>query len=168
MENMQPNDVASEKALLGCILTKNETLETALEFVTKNDFYNQRNKAIFEVMEFMYSNNQVIEPLSLFKKCNDQFEVYEEYILEIYQDAPSSENVEFYANRIVNSATKRQAVELLQQAQHEIITSDEPSGKVAELMGRMENIRSASVDNSVFTIQDLFAMRADFLYKNQN
>ena len=168
MENMQPNDVASEKALLGCILTKNETLETALEFVTKNDFYNQRNKAIFEVMELMYSNNQVIEPLSLFKRCNDQFEINEEYIQEIYQDAPSSENVEFYANRIVNSATKRQAVELLQQAQHEIITSDEPSGKVAELMGRMENIRSASVDNSVFTIQDLFAMRADFLDKKQN
>mgnify|MGYP003328638810 CR=1 FL=1 len=68
MEQMQPNDVSSEKALLGCILTKNETLETALEFVTKNDFYNQRNRAIFEVMESMYSSNEVIEILSLFKK----------------------------------------------------------------------------------------------------
>ena len=77
MEQMQPNDVASEKALLECILTKNETIETALEFVTKNDFYNQRNNAIFEVMGGMYSSNEVIEVLSLFKSCNDQFEINE-------------------------------------------------------------------------------------------
>ena len=168
MEEERIEDLESERAVLGCILAKNDVIETALEFIHESDFSQDINSQIFSTMELMYGDNELIEPLSLHQKIKDRFSNDANgYLAKLKTEAPNPDNLEFYAQRVVNASTKRQAIDMLNEAQKEIAVSDEPISKVAEFLGRMENIRSASVDKSVFTIQDLYAMRADYLDKKQ-
>lgn len=162
------SDVSSEKAVIGCILLNNEVIENAIEILTPNDFYDQKNQRIFATMQAMYENNEPIEPLSLEKRvldCYPDITVSEKELQEMANESPAPSSIEFYAQRVVREFSRREAHRLLDVAKKEISESEDPMSKISEVVSRMEGIRSEAMDQTVFDFDNLFMQRMNILEK---
>lgn len=162
------SDVASEKAVIGCVLLNNEVIENALEILSPNDFFDPKCQRVFSTMQKMYENNEPLEPLSLSKRtmdCYPDADVSEKELEEMANNAPAPSNIEFYAQRVIKEFSRREANRLLEVAKKEIESSEDPMSKIAEVVSRMENIRSEAMDQTVFDAQSLFIDRMNVLEK---
>lgn len=163
-------DEKSEKAILGCVLLSNEVIENVLEILTHSDFSNSLYRQIFETMEMMYHANEPIEPLSLSNRIHDAFpkiQITDLFLEEIQNTSPSPSSIEHYAQRVVALASKREAIQILNQSKEDLIATSDPVTEISNLMGRLESIRSSSMDQTVYSIQDLFVDRALFIEKKE-
>ena len=162
------NDYDSEKAIIGCILLNNEVIENALEILSSKDFSDKKCQRIFSTMHDMYENNEPLEALSVSKRTNDNYpdeNVTEQEVEELENNAPAPSSIEFYAQRVVKAFSRREAKKLLTVAMKEINDAEDPMAKISELVSRMENIRSDSMDQTVFDHHNLFLERMRVLEK---
>lgn len=171
-DQFHPHDNDSEKALIGCLLISNSAIETAGEILSSEDFYNEIHRKIYVCMEEMYNKSGVIEPLSLTKFFSDkhpevQGGINEQYLDALSRGAPNPENIEFYAERLVNLSAKRSALDILMDCEREIRDSSDPSSKISEVVTRIDGIRNKALDKTVHSIDDLFTDRASYYEKKQ-
>jgi replicative DNA helicase len=162
------SDLDSEKAVIGCVLLNNEVIENAIEILTPKDFFDPKYQRIFSTMQTMYENNEPMEPLSVSKRtvdCYPDTDVSEAELEEIANNSPAPSNIEFYAQRVIREYSRREAQRLLDLAKKEIEDAEDPMSKIAEVVTRMENIRSDAMDQTVFDAQSLFIERMNYLEK---
>jgi len=164
------SDIESEKAVIGCILLNNEVIENVIEILSPQDFFNSTNQQIFTAMQKMYEKNEPLDPLSVSQRTLDLYpnaDVSENMLEEIQGNSPAPSSVEFYAQRVVREFSKRESFRLLQLAQKEIGEAEDPMAKIAETVTKMENIRAESVDQTIFSADDLFRDRAQYIDDKQ-
>ena len=101
---VSPNIVEAEAAVLGCILINSESMSQAMQIVDEKDFYNPSNATIYENMLLLFENNKTIDYISVIeqlKKNNKLKEVGDAYyITGLTEQAPSTQNVEYYAKLV--------------------------------------------------------------------
>ena len=99
-----PQSIDAEKALLGCVLIDTLALSKAYEIINIKSFYNNNHAIIFENMVEMEKNSQEIDNITITNqlKKNKVLESVggQNYIADLSINAPSSANVEYYANII--------------------------------------------------------------------
>ena len=96
-----PHSIEAEKAVLGCMLLNKEAISKAIQLLVKDSFYNTAHQIIFESIMELSNNQQTIDSITIIdylnkndnlKKVGDSY-----YITGLIEEAPSSENVEYYA-----------------------------------------------------------------------
>ena len=96
-----PHSIEAEKAVLGCMLLNKEAISKAVQLLVKDSFYNTAHQIIFESIMELSNNQQTIDSITIIdylnkndnlKKVGDSY-----YITGLIEEAPSSENVEYYA-----------------------------------------------------------------------
>ena len=172
MSESNPNqDHESEKAVIGCILLNNEVIENVVEILSSADFSNRTFQQVYGAMQKMYERNEPLEVLSVAQRTKDLYpntEATSESLEEIQNSSPAPSSVDFYAQRVVRSFLKREAKKLLKNAEKEINDSDDVLSKISETVSKMEAIRSESVEQTVFSVQDLFVKRAEYIEAKQD
>ena len=164
------SDTDSEKAVIGCVLLNNEVIENVIEILSPQDFFEPLYQKVFVAMQKMYERNEPLDPLSVAQRTLDLYHdstVSEQILEEIQGNAPAPSSVEYYAQRIVREFSKREANRLLKLAQKEIGEAEDPMAKISETVSKMENIRSESVDQTIFNVDDLFRDRAQYIDDKQ-
>ena len=98
---ISPSIIEAEAAVLGCILINPDAMAKSMEFLNEKDFYNRSNAIIYENMLVLFEDNNtidyisVIEQLKKTKKLKEVGDAY--YITGLTEQAPSTQNVEYYA-----------------------------------------------------------------------
>jgi archaellum biogenesis ATPase FlaH len=126
MSKQLPNALNEEYAVLGSILIDPDALARVAEIISAEDFYDERNKWIFEAMMTLHGQGTHLDLLTI---C-DQMERMgtlskvggEGYVTELVNQVPVSLHAESYAQAIYRTA-----------ARHELMTA---SAKIAELAWR--------------------------------
>jgi replicative DNA helicase len=102
-----PNDLAAERAVLGCILLENSALDLILEVpVTAEDFYSAAHAQIFAAMLELFGEGAAIDTVTvrerLMRGGSDRLRRVggDEYLFGLTNVIPTVTNVESYA-RIV-------------------------------------------------------------------
>ena len=67
-----PQEIESEKALLGSIMLKPEALNEVIDIVSTASFYVEKHRMILESMLDLYTKNEPIDLLSLSTKLKDK------------------------------------------------------------------------------------------------
>lgn len=101
--------VEPEDAVLGCVLLDNSVLDKLT--ISAEDFHSNRTRSIFQAMMDMRSQGTPIDIITLAKK----FPGTEQQISELMSSVPTASAVDFYADQVVEDATKRRIVELAQR-----------------------------------------------------
>ena len=98
----EPQSVDAEKAVLGSMLISKEAVPRAMNILIENSFYDMKHQMIYQNILELFEKNEVIDSVSLIDnlKKNKQLQkvggAY--YITGLSNEAPSYENIEYYAN----------------------------------------------------------------------
>jgi len=98
----EPQSIEAEKAVLGSMLISKEAIPRAMSFLTEESFFDNKNKVIYKNIMQLFEDNSAIDSVSLIDclKKNKELEgvggAY--YVTGLSNEAPSHENVEYYAS----------------------------------------------------------------------
>ena len=96
-----PYSISAEKAVLGCMLINKESIHKTIHSLSINAFYDESHKIIFKSICDMFESGKIVDSVTLIdhlKKNKDLKKVGDSYyITGLIEDAPSSENVDYYA-----------------------------------------------------------------------
>ncbi|MEX0917031.1 MAG: replicative DNA helicase [Candidatus Paceibacterota bacterium] len=110
-----PQNIESEKALLGAIMLKQDAMHEVNDIVTAESFYAEKHRLIFESMLDLFSRSEPIDLLSVSSrlKAKKQLERVggNAYLTELVNTTPAIGNMKYYAELVQKTATLRNLIE---------------------------------------------------------
>lgn len=123
-----PQDVMSEKAVLGSVFIAPDKLLTAAELVQPSDFYYPANQTLFKAMLELADKGQAIDPLTIRNLLDSRGEFEPAggmaYLTELVTAVPTSANIEYYAKNVADKAIARSVINDLTDSIAAVYNSD--------------------------------------------
>lgn len=127
--NVLPNNLDAEQALLGCMLIDNGILSDVLEKLSDEDFYQESHQYILSAMKLVYYEHKPLDLVTLADKLETEGNLDKSgglsYLTELAQVTPSAANYNHYFDIVkrdsINRKLIRSAREIIKFAQ----TSDD-------------------------------------------
>ena len=114
LRNIPPQDLEAEQAVLGCMLTDNESVYSALEILRPEDFYREDHKIIFEAISNIYNKTEPVDIITLKSELSSmgKFDAVGglEYIASLPEKVPTTANVEKYIKLVEEKAMLRELI----------------------------------------------------------
>ena len=134
-----PQNVESERALLGSIMLRPEALVEIMDILRPEAFYADKHKTIFEAMTHLYERREPIDLLTLSSKLKESVDLDRiggmSYLTEMVNSVPSSSNAEHYAEIISKKHTMRR---LIEAAEHIAKIGYDEESEIGELLDKAE------------------------------
>ncbi len=136
---ISPSIIEAEAAVLGCILINPDAMAKSMEFLNEKDFYNRSNAIIYENMLTLFEDNNtidyisVIEQLKKTKKLKEVGDAY--YITGLTEQAPSTQNVEYYAKLVREKSILRNIINVASTISNEAYDNQ---SDVTEILDKAE------------------------------
>ena len=136
---ISPSIIEAEAAVLGCILINPDAMAKSMEFLNEKDFYNRSNAIIYENMLVLFEDNNtidyisVIEQLKKTKKLKEVGDAY--YITGLTEQAPSTQNVEYYAKLVREKSILRNIINVASTISNEAYDNQ---SDVTEILDKAE------------------------------
>ncbi|MGI6139445.1 MAG: replicative DNA helicase [Candidatus Hydrogenedentales bacterium] len=162
-DRMPPQDVDAERAVLGAILVRPQSVGEALEVLRGNLhdlFYIPAHQVIFDGIVAIFSANKAIDRVTLMDEIgsNKALESVgnESYLSELIGAVPISANIEYYSEIVLEKALRRKLIDLCAFISRETYEDD---GEVADLLDSAEKeifaLNEQRQTNRVFPISEL-------------
>ncbi|MFC1801970.1 replicative DNA helicase, partial [Patescibacteria group bacterium] len=169
-----PQNIDSEKALLGSILLKPNSLHDILDFTTEDSFYSEKHRMIFQAIKQLFSKAEPIDLLTLSsvlkeKKLLDQVGG-NVYITELVNVVPTASNAEYYAKMVHDKYISRRLIsaseEINEIGYNEAVDIEESVDKAEKAVFDITN--SISGDKKFIDIKDTLGEAWERLDKLSN
>jgi replicative DNA helicase len=106
-----PHDDSAERATLGALLLDADALSVTLQFLRPEDFYSNAHKAVYEAILGLFNKGVKADMLTLTGELKQVGKLEEvggaAYIASLTNVVPSSANVEYYAQTVLNQSIRR-------------------------------------------------------------
>ena len=136
---LPPNIVEAEAAVLGCILINPEAMAQSMQIIDEKDFYNPAHIIIYSNMLILFENNNTIDYVSVIEqlKKNKKLEYVGDayYITGLTEQAPSTQNVEYYAKLVREKSILRNIINVAANISNDAY---EDQGDVTEILDKAE------------------------------
>src|SRR3989344_4164771 len=110
-----PQNVESEKALLGSICLKPEGMHDIIDIVSPDAFYAEKHRIIFNVMLELFGKGDPIDLLSLSSRLKERSQLEHaggsSYLAELVSAVPSASNLKHYAELVQKKYMMRSLIE---------------------------------------------------------
>ena len=134
-----PHDIEAEQAVLGCMLTDQDAVTSAVEKLKPEDFYREDNKIIYSAIINLYNKAQPIDVITLKSELTymGKFDAVGglEYIAELPEKVPTTSNVDRYIKIVEEKSMLRN---LIKTANDIIEMGYEQSDEVEDIMDNAE------------------------------
>ncbi|MEI6420048.1 MAG: replicative DNA helicase [bacterium] len=110
-----PQNIESEKALLGSIMLDPKVINDVLDHVNSDSFYAEKHRIIFKSMMELNQKSEPIDLLTVSTKLKEN-KVLEQvggmsYLTDLVNTVPSASSADFYAQMVKKKFTMRQLIE---------------------------------------------------------
>lgn len=109
-----PQNVEAERSILGSILLDKNALIRIGDIITKDDFYQEKHKVIFEAIITLFQRHQEIDTLTLSNYLEEKKLLSDiggaSYLSELIESVPTATHAEEYAKIIKDKATLRNLI----------------------------------------------------------
>lgn len=110
-----PQNIESEKALLGSIMLRSESLEDIMDIIRPDSFYAEKHRTIFKAIIDLFSKNEPIDLLTLSSRLKEREALNQaggmSYLTDLVNAVPSSSNAEYYAQMVQKKYMMRKLIE---------------------------------------------------------
>ncbi|MEN9614465.1 MAG: hypothetical protein RLZZ347_772 [Candidatus Parcubacteria bacterium] len=117
-----PQNIDSEKALLGSVMLRPEAMNDIMDIVSFESFYAEKHRTIFKTMLELFAKGEPIDLLTISTKLTDKGMIEQvggmTYITELANSVPSSANIEFYARIVQKKSMMRRLIEVSEHISH--------------------------------------------------
>jgi len=116
MEKVLPNNADAEMAVLGSLLMNWSAMADVVSKLRPERFYSARNQVIYEALLKLYSNNVTGDTITLLNELTVEGNLDKAggpvYIASLTDTVPSAANIEYYANLVIDRATRRELIKI--------------------------------------------------------
>ncbi|HRY62421.1 MAG TPA: replicative DNA helicase [Candidatus Paceibacterota bacterium] len=110
-----PHDTDAEKAFLGSILLRSQSIPDVADMLDPDSFYSGKNSVIYKTIFDLYTKGEPIDLVSLSSRLKEKGQLEQaggaSYLAELINTVPSSTNVEHYAKIIQKKSLLRKLIE---------------------------------------------------------
>ena len=134
-----PQNIESEKALLGSIMLRSESLDDIMDIIRPDSFYSEKHRLIFKAIADLFSKREPIDLLTLSSRLKER-ELLDQtggmsYLTELVNAVPSSANAEYYAQMIQKKHLMRK---LIEASEHICTLGYDETSELDELLDNAE------------------------------
>ena len=154
--NVMPNSLDAEQALLGCMLIDNEILPDVLEKLTEDDFYQESHKYILSAMKINYNSHRPVDLVTLIDKLETEGHLEKAggaaYLTELAQITPASANYNSYFDIVKRDSVNRRLI----RASRDIIKFAQTSSDSVQSVQYAESlVYDISRTNDTSSVKDI-------------
>ncbi|MDX9816949.1 MAG: DnaB-like helicase N-terminal domain-containing protein, partial [Smithellaceae bacterium] len=106
-----PQNIEAEQSIIGSILLENSAINSALEILSKNDFYSEAHRRIFGVIIELSEKNEPVDLITLSSALKDKNMLDSvggtTYLASLVDSVPSAANIVHYAKIVKEKAVLR-------------------------------------------------------------
>mgnify|MGYP001383475527 FL=1 len=110
-----PQSSNAEAAVIGCMLIDPKSIPKAFQILNINSFYNSSNSIVFKIMLELFDENKTIDTISVIAELEKKGKLETVggayYITGLSSEAPTSENIEYYANLVQEKYILRKIID---------------------------------------------------------
>ena len=136
IKRIPPHSLEAEKSVIGSMLMDREAVLTALEILTKEDFYEQQYGIIFEAMKELAEKDKPVDVITLQNALREKDVPPEladmSFVAEIVTSVPTSANIRHYANIVAEKATLRRLIRVAQDIENDCFLGHEEVSTILE------------------------------------
>ena len=171
-----PQNIESERALLGSIMLRSESIEEIMDIIRPESFYSEKHRLIFRAMTDLFSKNEPIDLLTLSSRLKER-ELLDQtggmsYLTELVNAVPSSANAEYYAQMIQKKHLMRK---LIEASEHICTLGYDETTELDELLDNAEKkiyeVTHSSSNSNFIELKDALGEaweRLDRLHKSKD
>ncbi|MBQ7294902.1 MAG: replicative DNA helicase [Clostridia bacterium] len=155
-----PYSLEAEQAVLGSILIDPTCITQVNISIRPDYFYLPQHKAIFTIMQEIDALGGKIDPLIVLEKLKEE-KIYDDaggkqYLFQLAEVVPTTENVEAYANIIREQYYKRSLINVSKTIIDDVATSSESADSLLEVAEqKIYDIRQGRVTRGPAKIGDI-------------
>ena len=127
--NVLPNNLDAEQAILGCMLIDNQILSDVLEKLTEDDFYQQSHQFILSAMKKVYNEHKPLDLVTLADKLDSDGNLEKcgglQYLTELTAAVPSSANYNYYFEIVRRDSVNRRLIRSAREIIKFVQTNDD-------------------------------------------
>ncbi len=136
IKKVLPHNGEAEQSVIGSMIMDKDAISAAAEFVSGEDFYEQRFGVLFDAILELYNEGKPVDLITLQNKLKEK-EVPEELSsLEFFRDiiasVPTSANVRYYAGIVKEKSTLRQLIKVTESISNECYLDKEKLENILE------------------------------------
>ena len=171
-----PNNLEAEESVLGaCFLTK-YAMQKAIESVSPEDFYDEKNKKIFKSIIELSDESTPLDLTTLTAKQKKKKELNEvggvEYLTEIVNFVPTASNIDYYINIVQESSILRRLITTAEEIASDGYSTDETVNDILDnsekkILDIVKNRKSTEFRSIKDVLQKTEA-NLEFLAENKN
>lgn len=175
-QRIPPNNIDSERALLGSIMLRPEAIHEIMDIIKADAFYAEKHRIIFQAMAELFQKNEPIDLLTLSARLTEKNQLDQtggtNYLTELVNLVPSSANAEHYAEIVVKKHVMRQ---LIEASEHISLLGYEEAEDLSVLLDMAEKkiyeVTQGKTSNKFIEIKDALGEaweRLDKLHKSKD
>ena len=115
-DKVPPHDIEAERAVLGALLLNWGAMGDVIGKLRPERFYSLQNQVIFEALTELFSHNIQGDTLTLVDQLRKNNKLEQAggtaYIASLTDTVPSSANIEYYAEIVLDRATRRDLIKI--------------------------------------------------------
>ncbi len=168
-----PQNIDTEKALLGSLMLRPEGMYDVGDVVTRESFYVDKHRMIFDAMVELHTRHEPIDLLSMSTRLKERGKFENvgggSYLAELVDAVPSSSNAKYYAEIVQKKHILRTLIEAAEHiSELGYNEADEIETVLDEAEKKIYSITNASVTKKFVNIKDTLGEaweRLDTLHK---
>ncbi|MCI5606605.1 MAG: replicative DNA helicase [Treponema sp.] len=115
-DKVPPHNVDAEQSVLGALLLNWDAMGIVISLLRPDRFYLLQNQVIYEALTKLFSKNVRGDTISLINELTEEGKLEQAggaaYIASLTDKVPSSANIEYYANIILDRSTRRELIKM--------------------------------------------------------
>ncbi len=142
-DQLPPHNLEAERAVLGAILLNPELINSALEHLVADDFFQEAHRVVFQAMAVLYEQDRTVDIIGI-KDYLSRLNLIDkaggvEYLAELLDAVPTTGNIDYHCRLVFDKALLRRLIAsattmiaqayqevdptpvILEQAEHELL-----------------------------------------------
>ena len=136
LKKIMPHNLEAEQSVVGSMLMNNDTIETAAEILTGEDFYAKQNGLLFDAMCELAAEHKPVDIVTLGDRLREKGAPEEmqspEFIRDILDAVPTSANIKYYAQIVYEKATLRRLIKITEDISKDCYASADSLENILE------------------------------------
>ncbi|MCP0887146.1 replicative DNA helicase [Ligilactobacillus sp. WILCCON 0076] len=113
-QNLPPQSLEAEQAVLGAVFLNSDALADAMEYVEAKDFFRRAHQLIFQTMVDLNDAGEGIDVLTVQNKLAETSQLEDvgglKFLMELAQSVPTAANVAYYAKIVEEKSMGRKLI----------------------------------------------------------
>ena len=136
IKRVPPHSIEAEQSVVGAMLIDKDAITTASEIICGDDFYQTAYGVVFDSVVELFNEGKPVDLVTLQNRLKEK-EVPEEissleFVRDLVAAVPTSANVKYYAEIVVEKATLRKMIRLNEEIANACYLAKEPVEAIME------------------------------------